>query len=398
MRFKIILLLVFAIMLHSVSGAVIGISPSIASFSSMIKGGYAERNAVVSTSYIQPVRAHFIVEGDIKDWITFLPEDNEFVFSRDEPYSFTFIIQPPEDTENGNYSGIVKVRTDELISVESGAGSSVIAEIGMLVYVEVIGDQIIACRAGAISTTSAEVGTDFRVNAVVNNDGNVRFRPQVLVDVWDQYRTQIVLSERFLGPQILPTRSSQFSGEIANSLPVGQYFADIYVQECDVRKTATFDIVEKGGIADSGSLLGIRTNEVGYINEPMPVFSLFKNSGTRKVIAQLKGEIKNMNTGKVVQVLESDSLEVNPQETIEFRMFFIPEQEGPYQVTGRVVYNNKITFDEQGTVFKILKKDSGFRLSWLFILILYFIIGLLILIMIGKIRKARRKGRNKKIF
>ncbi|MBN2367951.1 hypothetical protein JXC34_02955, partial [Candidatus Woesearchaeota archaeon] len=334
LKFTVLFVLLVVALSQPVLGAVVGISPSIARFSRMVKGGYAERNAVVSTSIVQPVNAHFIFEGDIKEWVTVEPGDNDFVFSKDEPYTFTMIIQPPEDTLNGNYSGILKVRTDNIASVEEGAGSSILAEIGMLIYVEVIGEQIVECRAGAISTSNAEINLPFTVNSIVYNDGNVRFRPEVIVEVWDQYRTQILLSETFLGPQILPTKNRQFSGQIKNSLPVGQYFADIYVRECDVRKTTTFDIVEKGGIADSGELMGIRTNDIGYVNEPMPVFPLFRNTGTRNVLSQFKGEIRDLGKDKVVQILESDSLEVSPQETVEFKMFFIPDKEGTYQVSG----------------------------------------------------------------
>jgi hypothetical protein len=239
-------LLLLIILCQSAFSTTIGVSPSIIRQNKMIKEGYAETAVVVSTSTVQPLRASLAAEGEIAEWITFLPSNLSFVFSRDEPYSFVLIIQPPEDAQNGNYSGMLKITTDELATVERGAGSSVIAQVGLLIYVEVTGEEVIECRAGAISTSHAEIGQPFTVRTTVHNDGNVRIRPQITIDVWDQYRTKIVFSRSLLGDQILPTKSRDISREIENSLPLGQYFADVYVRECDVLRTTSFDIVERG--------------------------------------------------------------------------------------------------------------------------------------------------------
>lgn len=152
----------------------------------------------------------------------------------------------------------------------------------------------------------------------------------------------------------------------------------------------TFDIVEKGAIADSGELIGIRTNEIVRKKETSPVLPVFRNNGNRKVVAQFKGEIRNLGTDKIEKILESDKLEVGPGESIEFPLYFEAEKTGEYQISGRVVYNNKITFNEQSKVIKVTD-DAGLKLSSLLYLILYFIIGFIIFIMIAKIRKERRK-------
>jgi hypothetical protein len=117
---------------------------------------------------------------------------------------------------------------------------------------------------------------------------------------------------------------------------------------------------------------------------------MFHNTGGRKVIARFKGEIKNLKTDKIVQVLESDPLEVASGETTEFILYFTPKEAADYQVSGRVIYNNKITFNEQSKIIKVVPGEA-IQLNWILYLILYLIIGLVILILIGKIRKAQRK-------
>ncbi len=374
------------------SSAIIGVSPSILHFNKMLKNGYAETPLIVTTSTQYPISAHLTKEGEIKDWITFTPDKDNFDFSYSDPYSFTLIIEPPIDAKNGNYTGILKVTTDELATVQEGAGSSVIAQIAIPIFVEVIGDEVILCRAGAISASNTEAGKPFSVRSTVYNDGNVRLRPQIKVDVYDQYMTKVVFSNTFYGEQILPTKSKEIVKEIDNDLDIGQYFTEIYLVDCGVSKKITFDVVEKGGIADTGELIGIRANDIIRTNEPTPIVPLFHNTGTRSVLAQFKGEVRNLKTDKIAQVLESDKLEIPPGESTEFLMYFTPKDAADYQISGRVTYNNKITFNEQSRIIKVVEGEP-FRFSWIFYIILYLIVGLVILILIGKIRKAQRKKR-----
>jgi hypothetical protein len=275
--------------------------------------------------------------------------------------------------------------------VTRGAGASVIAQVMIPIYIEVTGTEIIKCRAGAISTSSAEVGSPFIIRTVIYNDGNVRLRPQININVWDQYRSRIDFSKTLLGDQILPTKSKEIIKEIENTLATGQYWAETYIKECDVSALTTFDIVGKGEIVDSGTLIAIKTNDVAYSKQTMLIMPLFQNSGSRKELAQFKGEIRNLKTNQLVKVLESDKIEVLPGQSIEFTLYFTPEVQGEYLVSGRVVYNNKITYQESSKIIKVIAPES--RVNIQIIIIAYLVIGLLILILIGKIRKARKRHR-----
>ena len=390
--FKIILLFVLSIILgSSVNAAVIGVSPSIVRYSQMTRDGYAERTVTITTSSSAPVAAKLVPEGEIADWISFEPGNTEFIFTRERPHAFKMVVRPPGDAQSGNYSGLLKVTTTELESLDQGSSSSIIAQVALLIYIEVSDDEIIACSAGAIGVNSAEIGDELFVRATVQNEGNVRFRPEVVVDIWDQYETEIIFSSSFRGDQILPTTSREVLKGINNNLEIGQYFADITVSECDVSKRMSFDILREGEIADAGQFVGIKTNEIGYIDEPHPIVPVFRNNGIRKVIAQFKGELRNLRNDKVIGVIESDQLEVNPGETKEFSMFFIPENKGDFSITGRVVYNNKVTQSSQSKTIKILGTTNS--RSWLFFIFGYLVIGLTILILITKIRKAKKKKR-----
>ena len=356
----------------------------------MLKGGYGEQKVTVTTSFISPISASFAVEGEVADWITFDYDEDSFEVSKSQPFSTMVIFEPPEDTANGNYTGTIRITTGELAAVSQGAGSSILAQVALLVFVEVTGQEIVDCRAGAIYTTNAEVGDSFIVHSVVNNDGNVRLRPQILVNVYDQYQTQILMTKRLFGTQILPTTREEIFVEVDNNLKTGQYFADILFEECGINKKTTFDIVNKGEISDSGELIGINSNEIVNANEPMLIIPYFRNNGDRKVLAKFQGEIRNLKTDKIVQVLESEELEVNPTQTMEFRMIYTPVKSGEYQISGRIKYNNKITFDEKSKIIKVQGSAVDIDLKVILYVFLYIIFGLVILILIGLILKEKR--------
>ena len=229
MEKKLFFILLFILVLSTVHASVIGVSPSIIQFNKMIKNGYAQAEVVVSTSFTQDIRGRIQPEGDIAQWVTYSPKDSKYVFSQKKPYVFNLIIQPPQDTPSGNYTGQIKFTTEELASVSEGAGSSVIAQVIMLVYVEVVGDEIIACRAGAISTGNAEEGEPILIRATVKNDGNVRLRPEFIIQIYDQFETRILSTSSFLGSQILPTTSKDLINEEKVNLQLQPYISTKYI-------------------------------------------------------------------------------------------------------------------------------------------------------------------------
>ncbi len=372
----------------------IGLSPGVISFDNMVKGGYAEASALISTSSTEALRGHFEVEGEIAEWITIEPDPEEFTVSVDNPYGFRIVVQPSADAKNGNYTGILRIQTDSLATVERGAGSSVIAAVAMKINIEITGEETINCNAGALSISSTEIDEPFTVGASVLNTGNVRLRPTFLIEIWDQSQQSIVLTKTFLGTEILPTTQKRIVQNVEQDLDIGQYFADITLKECGITETHTFDVLEKGGIADRGQFVGIRTNKYAYIGQPNPIIPVFRNTGKRTVVAKFQGQIQFLDENKLVDTLESDELSIEPGQTQEFTLYFTPEKRGKYQVTGRILYNKKITFEEKSAVIEVVpSKQKNEIVNIVFLFILYLIVGLVILILLAKIRKERKKRR-----
>lgn len=393
---KKLLWLIISILSFNYAFAVtIGVSPGVMQFNNMVREGYAENYAMISTNSPVELEGHFEIQEGMEDWIEFEPSSLKYTVSSQKPYSFKIIARPPSDATNGNYTLILRILTDTIATTESGAGSSIIAAVGLRINIEVTDQEIVLCRAGAISTSSSEIGEPFGVSGTVWNDGNVRLRPTFYIEVWDQLQQQILMTHTFKGREdILPTTNRRVYQDIENSLPIGQYFAEVTVKECGIVKTTSFDIVEKGGIFDSGEFIGIRSNEYAYVHQPTQIIPVFRNTGSRNVVARFRGQITRLDSNSIVQTLESDELQVIPGNTIEFPMYFTPDSVGKYQVGGRITYNKKITFEDKSKVINVVKSSGQpIQFSIVLIAILYVVIGLVIIILIGLIRKGRKKKR-----
>jgi len=101
----------------------IGVSPGMIGVSDLLRDGYAEKVVTISSSITQEVNAHFEVEGEVKDWLSFEPASPNFVISKDKPYALKIIIRPPADAPMRVHTGEISFITDSVANVEGSIGS-----------------------------------------------------------------------------------------------------------------------------------------------------------------------------------------------------------------------------------------------------------------------------------
>lgn len=197
--------------------------------------------------------------------------------------------------------------------------------------------------------------------------------------------------------RILPTTQDSFLNTIQNELPLGQYWVNVKETNCENDGFLTFNILELGKISDRGELIRIDNQPWANTNDIVRIAAIFKNVGSRVVNAKFKGTIEK--DGKVVEVIDTDSLNVRPQQTSELETFFNARESGQYEVKGRVIYNSKLTFEKTsvinveninsritgGVVAKLLKNPYQIAMS----LILLAIITLIYMIQKEKKRRGR---------
>lgn len=397
MKHKIWIYLLLFILIINISYAVnIGISPGRVRYQEVLQGGYAERSVRITTNSEVPLNGHFKPTGEISEWLSFDPNTTTFTISKDDPYILNIIVEPPEDVRTGNYTGHIEFITDNIGDLTGRAGGVIKTSVILIVNVEVTGHEVIECRGGAFNLNDIEEGFPLELSLNTINDGNVRFRPTISLDIWDQLQENLLLSEEYPGDEVIPTTEKKITRRISHDLSIGQYWATIRLEECNAESTTTFSIVEKGDIVDKGYLEDILHKPWAYTGEPLEITAKFRNSGPRSVNAKFKGTIRVDD--RIVKIIETDEILVPSSETGEFSIFFTPEFPGRYSLVGRVVYNKKLTF-EKGTILNVndapfeIKDNENFSI-WP--LLLYTIIIVTIIFLVRKILKERKKKKKKK--
>ncbi len=384
-----VLLLLFA---SPVLGASLGMSPGTLNLDNVLRGGYAERLVTLTTNSPEPTGVTFEVEGPASDWITTDAENRTLQVSESEPLQVKVIAEPPDDIPIGDYDASIRFIADPSPTeqLEGRAGGFVRTAVTGQITLSLTGQQIVACRAGGFGVSDAEIGFPVDVKATIINDGNTRLTPTVRLDIWDQFQETLLLSRTASGDTLLPTtQDNQIIPVTSEGLAVGQYWANVVIEECGAGEKFTFSIVEPGQIADRGELISLRNKKAAEVGEPVSVIAQFENGGARSVTARFKGTARIDD--QVVEVLESEQFTVGPGTRQDIEFFYTPESPGRHLISGRVHYNNKITF-ERGSILNVKPVGESTELAFL-PLLLYVVMAITILFLVRLIVLGRKKRR-----
>jgi hypothetical protein len=392
----IIPVLLLVLLLPTALGISIGVSPGLISIDNLLRDGYAEKIVTISSSISEEVNAHFEVDGEVKDWLTFEPANPNFKISKEKPYILRIIVQPPSDAPMRIHTGEISFITDSVASVEGGIGSSVRAAIMSRIELKITDKQIVQCRGGGLSFLDTEIGMPLVFQANVINDGNVRLEPVFDIEIWDQARKNIVYVNTITGKSVSPTTQDTFEIKLPNDLSIGQYWVNMVLRTADTNERgcwisdfSTFSVYEKGAIIDRGILENVSTKVWATVGEIVEVVAVFRNAGERSVDAKFTGTVTNED--RIVNLLESETLRVAPGEVARLTTYFTPQTEGRYMVTGKVLYNNKLTFEKGSVVNVTTAKPAKASLSRWIPILLYILIFLTIIYLLYRIRKARNR-------
>jgi len=385
---KLILLVLLAITLPIADAVSIGVSPGNVMFDNMLKGGYAERTVKVTTNSNEDIIARLDVSGEIIDWLRLEPNNKTFVLSSAKPYELKLIIETPDDARSDSYSGNVEFIIESFGDISGRAGGFVKPGVRLIIGAVVSDREIRTCNSGAFDFDDIEIGFPLKLSLTVANDGNVRIKPKISFDIWDQNQEKLVMSESFSGSEILPTTQEQITKTFSNNLEIGQYWANVDVDECGSSSLLTFSVVEKGGIVDNGVFEGITNKPWVYVEEPVEIKATFKNNGPRTVYAKFMGDVKLDN--KIVEVIETEEIDVLSQETADFISYFTPDKPGRYVVSGRIIYNRKLSYEKASVINANYPTEIGQGIKFL-PLVIYIIIIVTILFLARSIIKTKRR-------
>jgi hypothetical protein len=366
------------------SATIVGVSPPEISFNNVLRNGYAERTIIISIDSIEPIPVEVSSRGEISSWINV--SSNYFNVSKDNPYQLKVFIIPPNDIPSGDYDGFLTLSTGGFGEGVKGQAVGIVrTAVEPYLKVSVSDIEIRECSAKGFEVESVEKGDDIVFKLKFANNGNIRLKPKIKIDLWDKDQLKIIKSEDFNEKDVAPTTESDLSLRIDSSeLEVGQYFADISLAECYSKETLTFDVLEPGALKASGILTSILAPKTVKVGENVKIIVNFRNTGEKEVEAQFKGSVNK--GGKIVQVLESEKNFIPIGEANSFDFYFNPKEVGKYVVSGRVYYSNKKTF-ESSTSFDAVSDKSAY-LS-IIISAIYIVLIVSIVILFYKINKQR---------
>lgn len=390
-KYGIILIIMIAIISsHLVEAISIGVSPGRIRLDNMLKGGYSERIVRISTNSEKEIIARFDLKGDIIDWLRFEPENRTFALSLGNSYELKIIVEPPEDARSDSYSGSISFITERFGNISGRAGGFVKAGVTSLIDIVVSDDETKACNAGGFDLKDIEIGFPLELSLIILNEGNVRIKPTISFDIWDQGQEKLVMSEEFIGPEILPTTREKATRSFPNNLEIGQYWAIVSADDCGASDLLTFSVVDKGGILDKGTFEGIINKLWVYAGEPVEIKARFKNEGPRTAYSKFKGDIKLDN--RIVNVIETEEIDVPSMGTADLVTYFTPEEPGRYVITGRIIYNRKLSFEKSGilNVNPVQIKKNAI-IPPIIPLMIYILILVTIIFLVRRIIKTKKR-------
>lgn len=336
----------------------IGVSPGGVTVDNVLRGGYAQVALTVSASSDKTENLLVTVstDGPAGDWLT--PRESQFTVKSGTQHKVLIDVEPPSNAANGHYKGIVRfilqpatTALTEGEGITTGMGITVGAQATLLI--NVVGEQILQMSVMDVSGTDIEIGQPFVVKIKAKNTGNVNIKPAVLLEVLDSAGTVLYSEKKTDAANIMPTIVEEFEVPFMLGLSNGDYTARISVftneaeEEPLYTKELAFKIVNKGMLGLEGELEDLHTSD-GYVNEPIKIEAIFKNTGTGGVMARFKGDV--IKDGVVVTVLESDEQYVAPGQTASLITYFTPKAAGTHEINGRIVYSQL----ETKTVKKII--------------------------------------------
>jgi len=325
---------------HAVS---IGISPADIGFEDLLKGGYAEKTIAVSTSSETYVNFAMSAQGDIKDWIEFEP--SEGAISRASMKRVTVIVRPPGNVANGLYGGSVVVSAEPQEAGGDGVGVGVATGAAAGISIEITGEEIKKASVESVNVKDTEEGYPVEFSVSVTNEGNVIIKPLIEIEVREKGETEVLKSVTHGQTDVLPTKMSIIRVRMeTDDLDLGEYEGEVKVfldGELLSENTVYFHVLERGTLSKMGILQKVWNEPWVNVGDVVRIDAYFENTGELVVAGKFKGEIYLGE--RLVEISESEELEVDVGKTVVMSSYFSPEETGKYVVRGRVVYGGKTT-------------------------------------------------------
>ncbi len=338
-------LCILLLLADAASAVSIGAGPSTLNYDKLVRGGYAEKNVVISTNGVDDLTCFVEFTGETREWMA-IEGGGTINLPGNSRKKVIFYIQPPRNQANGKYEGAIYIRASPTTEITSGAGMAVGAGVKILIFAEITGKEDKSVSINEVIVEDTEVGFPIPTAISVINTGNVRLTPSFNIVILDASR-QEKFSTDYVGNHILPLKNENIVLNIpSEGLSPGKYLLNVeaFVGNNSVDASEVqFKILESGSKTVAASLESLEISKVVIeVGEMTKVKGIFKNQGERTIQAKLKAEVYTLEG--LSEVLEdSDELKVKAGKTVEIVSYFRPSSSGSFIIQGYVLYEGQKT-------------------------------------------------------
>jgi hypothetical protein len=299
---------------------------------------------LAGSAHESPINFVISAKGSIEDWLEFEPSEN-LTMSRNSMKRIAVIVKPPENVANGVYTGSIVVSTTPAQNGEGGVGVGVTTGTTSDVSVRIVGDEIKKARVESVNVKDTEEGHPVEFSVSILNEGNVIIYPLIDIEITKNGESEVLKSAKHSETEILPTKMRIIRVTMdTEGLEIGEYQADVKVfldEEKLSEKTLSFNLFERGTLSKIGILQKIWNEPWVSAGDLVKIDAYFENAGELLVTGKFKGEIHT--AGRIVEIVESEELEVPVGKTVVMSAYFRPGLPGQYVVKGNVIYGGKTT-------------------------------------------------------
>jgi hypothetical protein len=322
----------------------IGVYPTSLRFDDSLRGGEYQATIGVLNRATEERTFSLRADGAIGDWFSFSsgePGTEVRAAPGGEAQAVVTVAVPP-DAANGTYLGSVIV--EATVAADNSSGASAVG-VGVEIGVEVVvtGTQQLAARLLAVTVPPVEVGMPVRIQAQVENSGNVQVIPVVTVAIASGAGVAAASLETTAPVRPQSQRTIEATWDTSRAF-AGDYHANVALNipglEAESR-TVRFTLAEAGTFTRAGELLQLRLANEPQAGLAARLVAVFRNTGEIETEAVFVGELQR--DGALVREVRTLGKRVPPGVAEELEVLLKIPEAGTYTLSGRVNFDGNET-------------------------------------------------------
>ena len=347
MRPLIVIGLMLMLLISNASAIGLGVVPSKLSIGDALRGEEYEQTVIVHNTDVMTTTFRPYATGEISDWISYYDEEGNELTTITIPGKDSAKIllkfKIPDDAASGNYNSTVYVENVPEAGAGEGAGAQMLIRMPVDITIKVTGEQVLEGVVQGVTLMDTEIEYPLRIKVLFRNTGNVVAKPAIDVEIKKEGTTiqSFSSSDKAVKPHAMEEISVEWD---TKGQAVGDYLADVAISldgNVLYEREIPFKILERGALTRKGILSGLSYEGEPAIGEMIKVIATFENTGKIETKAKFIGEVHR--DGKLVDVIESEELEVPVRKTSTLTSYFKLDKPGNYKISGYAIYEGKKT-------------------------------------------------------